>query len=253
MPRAFLQTTFTSRMAQEACSDSTETAWTYHENRRLLDDEMMAVCRIYAEVGWADLPAHEGERAQKWLMSTHKNVERAREHVAMRIREAGEWGAPPSLPEGRYSYRQEGRRRIVRATLQAEAAATRVQLQAAEANGVSGRPQPVAKVGTETEEVKSGRPKGPAYPCEPSGTKAGLAELDSEIDTPDPGGMPQLFREPRALSAGLPEALRRLMRRWAATRGPPQGQGWPLSPPSKGRGTNSAGGPRVQSLQRGNL
>ncbi len=123
MPRAFLQTAFASRMAQEVCNDPTETAWTYHENRRLLDDEMMAICRVYAEVEWADLPAHEGERAQKWLMSTHKNIEHARENVAMRIREAGEWGAPPSLPEGRYSYRQEGRRRVIRATLQAEAAA----------------------------------------------------------------------------------------------------------------------------------
>jgi hypothetical protein len=78
MPRAFLQTAFASRMAQEVCNDPTETAWTYHENRRLLDDEMMAVCRVYAEVEWADLPAHEGERAQKWLMSTHKNIKRAR-------------------------------------------------------------------------------------------------------------------------------------------------------------------------------
>jgi hypothetical protein len=152
-------------------------------------------------------------------MSTHKNIKRAREHVAMRIREAGEWGAPPSLPEGRYSYRQEGRRRIVRAALQAEATAAHVRPQAAEAGGVSGRPQLVTEVSTETEELRSGRPKGTAYPCEPSGTKASLTELDSEIDTSDPGGMPQLFREPRALSAGLPKALRRLMRRWTATRG----------------------------------
>ncbi len=55
----------------------------------------------------------------------------------------------------------------------------------------------MAKVGTETEEVESGRPKGSAYPCAPSETKASLMELDSEIDTPDPGGMLQLFREPR--------------------------------------------------------
>ncbi|MFN9910848.1 MAG: hypothetical protein ACK56F_32875, partial [bacterium] len=210
MPRAFLQTTFTSRMVQEACSDSTETAWTHHEHRRLLDDEAMAVCRVYAEAGWADLPAHERERAQKWLMSTHKNIERAREHVAMRIREAGEWGAPPSLPEGRYTYRQETRRRVVRATLRAEAAAARVQSQTAKADGASGRPQPVAKVGTEAEEVESGRPKSTAYPWQPSGTKASLTELDGESGTPDPGGMPQLFREPRALSAGLLEALHRL-------------------------------------------
>ncbi len=63
-------------------------------------------------------------------------------------------------------------------------------------------------MGTETEEVESGRPKGSACPCAPGGTKASLMELDSEIDTPHPEGMPQLFREPRALSAGLPEALR---------------------------------------------
>ncbi len=157
---------------------------------------MMAVCRIYAEVEWTDLPAHEGERAQKWLMSTHKNIERAREHVVMRIREAGEWGAPPSLPEGRYSYRQEGRRRIVRATLQAEATAARVQSQTAEAIGASGRPQPVAQVGTETGEVESGRPKGSAYPGEPGGTKASLRELNSEIDAPDPGGWRSFLGNP---------------------------------------------------------
>jgi hypothetical protein len=52
----------------------------------------------------------------------------------------------------------------------------------------------VAKVGTEAEEVESGRPKGTACPWQPSGTKASLTELDSEIDTPDPGGMPQLFK-----------------------------------------------------------
>jgi hypothetical protein len=241
MPRAFLQTTFTSRMAQEACNDSTETAWTYHEHRRLLDDEMMAVCRIYAEVEWADLSAHEGERAQKWLMITHKNIEHAREHVAMRIREAGEWGAPPSLPEGRYSYRQEDRRRTVRATLQAEAAATRVRLQAVEANGVSGRPQPVTKVSTEIEEIRGSRPRGPAYPCAPSGTKAGLAKLDSETDTSDPGGMSQLFREPRALSAGLPEALRGLMGRWAATRGTAPRPGEAAEPQAKAEGPTPLG------------
>ncbi len=49
--------------------------------------------------------------------------------------------------------------------------------------------------------------------------EVGLAESDSEIDTSDPGGMPQLFREPRALGAGLPETLRMLLRRWTATRG----------------------------------
>jgi hypothetical protein len=48
--------------------------------------------------------------------------------------------------------------------------------------------------------------------------EVGLAESDSETDTSDPGGMPQLFREPRAMGAGLPETLRMLLRRWTATR-----------------------------------
>jgi len=209
----------------------------------------MAVCRVYAEVEWADLPVHDGERAQKWLTNAHKNIERAREHVAMRIREAGEWGAPPSLPEGRYTYRQETRRRVVRATLQAKAAAARVQSQTTEANGASGRPQPVAKVGTEAEEVESGRPKDTACPWQPRGTKASLTELDSEIDTPDPGGMPQLFREPRALSAGLPEALRRLMRRWTATRETAQRPGGPLSPKRRPRGQPAWGTENAESAK----
>jgi hypothetical protein len=149
MPRAFLQATFASRMAQETGSNSTETAWTYHERRRLLDDEMMAVCRIYAEVELADLPVREGERAQKWLTITHRNIERAHEHIGVRIRAAGEWGAPPSLPAGRYLYRQEDRRRAVRATLQAEAAATRARLQAVRTGGMPGEPQPAAKADVE--------------------------------------------------------------------------------------------------------
>ncbi len=45
----------------------------------------------------------------------------------------------------------------------------------------------MVKAGTEAEEVGSERPKGTACPWQPSGTKASLTELDSEIDTPDPG------------------------------------------------------------------
>ena len=95
----------------------------------------------------------------------------------------------------------------------------------------------MAKVGTEAKEVESSRPKGAACPWQPSGTKASLTELDSEIDTPDPGGMPQLLREPRTLSAGLLEALRRLMRRWTATCGIAHRSGEAAEPQAK------AGGP----------
>ncbi len=99
----------------------------------------------------------------------------------------------------------------------------------------------MAKVGTETEEVESGRPKGSAYPGAPGGTKASLRELNGESDTPNPGGMPQLFREPRALSAGLPEALRRLMRRWTATREAAQRPGEAVEPQASAEGPTQLG------------
>jgi hypothetical protein len=67
-------------MAQEGCDDSTKAdwaSWAYHEYRRLLDEEMMAVCRTYAEGRPADLSVHEGREAQKWLTGAHRVVERA--------------------------------------------------------------------------------------------------------------------------------------------------------------------------------
>ncbi len=45
------------------------------EYRRLLDEEMMAVCRIYAEVELADLPVREGKEARGWLTSAHMDAE----------------------------------------------------------------------------------------------------------------------------------------------------------------------------------
>ncbi len=104
IPRAFQQTSYVSHMAREVCDDSTKvrwTPWTYREYRRLLDDEMMAVCRIYAEVELADLPVREGKEALGWLRSAHRNIEYACEHIGMRIRGAGECGAPLSLPKRR--------------------------------------------------------------------------------------------------------------------------------------------------------
>ena len=100
----------------------------------------------------------------------------------------------------------------------------------------------MAKAGTETKKEGSSRPKGSAYPCAPGGTKASLMESDSEIVTPNPGEAPQLFREPRALSAGLPEALRRLMRRWTATRGTAPRPGEATEPQAKAEGPTQLGG-----------
>jgi hypothetical protein len=47
--RALQQTSCVSHMAQEICDDSTKakwSTWSYREYRRLLDEEMLAVCRI---------------------------------------------------------------------------------------------------------------------------------------------------------------------------------------------------------------
>ncbi len=63
--RALQQTSFVSHMAGEMCDDSTKadwTSWTYREYRRQLDEDMMAVCQIYAEVELADLPVRDGKR-----------------------------------------------------------------------------------------------------------------------------------------------------------------------------------------------
>ena len=80
IPRALQQTSYVSHMAREVCDDSTKAdwgVWAYREYRRRLDEEMMAVCQIYAEVELADLPVREGKEAQGWLKSAHQDAERA--------------------------------------------------------------------------------------------------------------------------------------------------------------------------------
>jgi hypothetical protein len=101
-------------MAREICDDSTKadwSAWAYHEYRRLLDIEMMAVCQIYAEVKLADLPVREGKEAREWLTSMHREVECARGHIGMRIRDAGERGKLLYPSVRRYSHHQQRKRR----------------------------------------------------------------------------------------------------------------------------------------------
>ena len=117
IPRALQQTSHVSHMARKVCDDSTKAdgaIWAHHEYRRLLGEEMMAVCRTYAEVKRADLPVHEGKEAQKWLTGAHGNVKRAHEHIGMHIRRlagAGEFGAPLQTPKRVYSHQQQEKRR----------------------------------------------------------------------------------------------------------------------------------------------
>jgi hypothetical protein len=153
IPRAFQQTSYVSHMARKVCDDSTKADWAirvYHEYRRLLGEEMMAVCRTYAEVKRDDLPVHEGREAQEWLTGAHGNVKRAREHIGMHIRRlagAGEFGTPLQTPKRAYSHQQQVKRRArvmaysrtrgagTKPQEQAEEAAARARLQAARATG----------------------------------------------------------------------------------------------------------------------
>ncbi len=51
MPRALQQTSYVSHMAREVCEDSTKAnwgVWAYRKYKKLLDDEKMAVRRMYA-------------------------------------------------------------------------------------------------------------------------------------------------------------------------------------------------------------
>jgi hypothetical protein len=81
----------------------------------------------------------------------------------------------------------------------------------------------------------------------------GLVDSDSETDASDLGGMPQLFREPHALGAGLPEALRRLLRRWTAARGTTPRPGVVTEPRVKARGPTLLGDPGGKVCTGGNL
>jgi hypothetical protein len=91
--RALQQTLYVSHIAWEICDDSTKanwSAWSYREYRRLLDEETMTVCRIYAEVELADLPVLEGKEAKGWLTSAHQDAKHAREHNGGHIKKKEE-------------------------------------------------------------------------------------------------------------------------------------------------------------------
>jgi hypothetical protein len=113
-------------MAREVCDDSTKAGWgiwAYREYRRLLDGELMAVCRTYAEVKVADLPVREREEAQGWLTSAYQEAKRAREHMGECVK--GIKMLRPHQAEGAGTKPWE----------QAEEAAARARLQAARAVG----------------------------------------------------------------------------------------------------------------------
>jgi hypothetical protein len=219
IPRALQQTSYVSHMAREVCDDSAKAdwgIWTYREYRRLLDDEMMAVCRIYAEVKLADLPVREGKEAQGWLTSAHQDAERAQEHIGEHIRRREGLRALlyPDIEDS--SPRTHQRRARGRAFLeargagtkprkQAEGAAARARLQATRATRTPGRSQLAEEADTETEETRSGQQRDPTCPRTLSGAKADLVDSTSESDTSDPGGRPQLFRGPAGLDVCPPK------------------------------------------------
>jgi hypothetical protein len=226
IPRALQQTSYVSHMAREVREDSTKAdwgIWAYREYRRLLDDEMMAVCRIYAEVELADLSVREGKEAQGWLTCAHQDAERAQEHIGEHIRKReGLWALLyPDVEDS--SPRTQQRRARGRVFLgakgagtkprkQAKLAAARARLQAARAIGRPERSQLAEGVDTGSEETGSGQQRDSTCPRTPSRAKADLVDSTSESDTSDPGGMPQLFRGAAGLGACPPKLLCMLSR-----------------------------------------
>jgi hypothetical protein len=230
--KALKQTSWVSQIAREMCDDSTKTdwtSWTYREYRRQLDEDMMAVCQIYAEVELADLPVREGKRARGWLTSAHKDVEYAREQVGARIRSLEELGTllHPVKDNSSGGAQQEK---------QAEDAAAQARLQASRTPEVPKRSQVAGEAGARTTGTRSGRLRNPAYLRAPNGAETGLADTTSESDISDPGGMPQLFRKSLAPDTRSRRAQRAASRRQRA------GQESALK-------LTAAGGPRKKAIE----
>jgi hypothetical protein len=192
--RALRQTSYVSHMSLEVCDDSTKadwSIWSCREFRRLLDEEMMAVCRIYMEVELADLPVHEEKAAKGWLTSAHKDGECAREHIGTRIRSLVELGALLHPVKGNSSGGTQQEE-------QAEDAAARARRQASRIPEVPRKSQVAGEADAKTTETRSGQQRDPACPHAPDGAKVDLVDSTSESDTSDPGGMPQLVRKSSA-------------------------------------------------------
>jgi hypothetical protein len=208
IPRALQQTSYVWHMAREVREDSTKAnwgVWAYREYRRLLDDEMMAVCRIYAEVKLADLSVRERKEAQGWLTCVHQDVQRARGHIGEHIGKREKLRAllyPDAEDSSPRTQKRRARGRVflgaegagTKPRKQAKLAAARARLQAARATGTPERSQLAEGVDTGSEETGSGQQRDSTCPRTPSRAKADLVDSNSESDTSDPGGMPQLFR-----------------------------------------------------------
>ncbi len=187
--RALRQTSYVSHMSREVCDDSTKadwSIWSYREFRRLLDEEMMAVCRIYAEVELADPPVREGKEAKGWQTSAHKDAECAPEHIGARVKEREGLGAllHPDMADS--SPHVQRRRARGAAFVEAKSASACSQKKD------QGAADWARRQASRTPE------RDPARPHAPHGTEMDLVDRTSESDTSDPGGVPQLFRRSSA-------------------------------------------------------
>jgi hypothetical protein len=134
--RALQQTLYVSHMVREICDDSTKanwSTWSYREYRRLLDKEMMAVCRIYAEVELADLPVREGKEAKGWLTSAHQDAECAQDLIGEHIKKKEELRALLYPDMESSSLRSQRRRARGAAFLEAKGAGVKPRKQARDA------------------------------------------------------------------------------------------------------------------------
>jgi hypothetical protein len=156
---------------------------------------MMAVCQIYAEVKLADLPVREGKEAREWLTSTHGEVECAREHISMRIRNAGERRELLYPSVRRYSHHQQRKRR----------ARVAMFCRARGAGAVSCR-----QVQNAVDRVRLQASRTPEAATEPPGSEPGGVSFKG----PQDGNEAAVTQ--RASAWGLSRAALRRVRRYAA-------------------------------------
>jgi hypothetical protein len=228
-------------MAQEIGDDSTKTRWSiwsYQEYRKLLDEEMTEVCRIYAEVELADLPVSKGKEAKGWLTDAHQEAERAREHIGERIKGIKVLRAllyPATERRARVLALREAKGAGTKPREQAEEAAARARLQAARAIGTPERSQLAEGVDTGSEETRSGQQRLylPAYTQRSQGRPGGLNQRVRHFRS---GGNAAAFqRSPR---------LRRLPTRAAVHAAAPT----PPPPPGNGKARRKAAMQEAEEL-----
>jgi hypothetical protein len=82
-----------SCMAREVCDSSTKAEWqpcSYREYRWLMEQEVRHLYPCFGGLGEEEAPTRIQRIAKAWLAGAHEDVERARDHIGLHLRELTE-------------------------------------------------------------------------------------------------------------------------------------------------------------------